>query len=249
MTLADSANAYLRARPGLAAVARRTTRPARHLGMPVLRGPARGLRVSVGDSTMMRLLTRVEPDVEDALLAHLAPGDAMWDVGANIGWFSLLAARAVGPSGEVTAFEPALRNAAQITLNAARNGVSVTVVGAAVSDRSGWGRFDDLSSLTGRLSAAGGAIVPMVTLDEWASGHGAPAVVKIDVEGAELDVLRGAGTVLAAARPVILCECHGTQTGVDRALRAVGYDVSAVEMPGASIAVTPGWIHLLGIPR
>jgi FkbM family methyltransferase len=249
VTLVTRANGYLRGHPLLAQLARRVTRPARHVGVPVLRGPARGMRVSVGDSTMTRLVSRVEPEVEDALLSSLRPGDALWDVGANIGWFGLIGARAVGPQGSVTAFEPNPGNAAQIAINAARNDVSISVVGAAVGREPGWAHFDTISSLTGRLSDTGTTIVPVVTMDAWAAEHGAPAVIKLDIEGSELAALAGAERLLATSRPVILCECHGTQIQVDRVLRAAGYDVRAVEMPDTTIENVPPWAHLLATPR
>jgi FkbM family methyltransferase len=196
----------------------------------------------------MRLVSRVEPDVEDAMLAQLRPADVMWDVGANIGWFALLAARAVGPSGNVTAFEPSPSNAAQIKANASRNGLRLTVVGAAVSDVIGWAQFDDRSSLTGRLSETGQSVVPTVTLDDWAARHEAPSLLKLDVEGAEIAALTGARRLLAESRPVILCECHGTQLEINEILCKAGYAVTAVEMPCMPIEDAPWWVHLLATP-
>jgi FkbM family methyltransferase len=203
----------------------------------------------VGDSTLLRIVSRVEKDPEDAMLAHLQPGDVVWDVGANIGWFSLLAARAVGDAGMVTAFEPSVTNASWLERNGVRNGLQVTVVCAAVSDTSGWARFDGSTSLGGHLSSSGRSVVPTVSLDEWAAEHGSPAFVKIDVEGAEVAVLKGAKRLLAGDRPVILCEAHGTQNEIASILRDSGYDVRAVELPNALVEEMPGWVHLLGLPR
>jgi FkbM family methyltransferase len=203
----------------------------------------------VGDSTLLRVVSRVDKAPEDAMLGYLRPGHAVWDVGANIGWFSLLAARAVGQLGTVTAFEPSVTNASWLQRNAARNGLQVTVVCAAVSDAPGWARFDGSTSLGGRLISSGGDVVPTVTLDEWAAEHGSPAFVKIDVEGAELSVLTGGKRLLASARPVILCEAHGTQNEVVSILRDADYDVHAVQMPDARVEEMPFWVHLLGMPR
>jgi FkbM family methyltransferase len=112
-------------------------------------------------------------------------GDVVYDVGANIGWYSLLAARGVGATGEVVAFEPSIVNAACVQENAATNGMgNVTVIPAAVTDRDGWAVFLDRGSLEGRLekndtqaqaerrakrdqSHKGASVVPVLTLDSW----------------------------------------------------------------------------------
>lgn len=247
--IADEANAYVRARPRLASLAHAATQPVRRRGLPVLVGPGQGLRLSVGDSTLLRVVSRVEKDSENVMLAHLSPGDAVWDVGANIGWFSLLAARAVGQAGAVTAFEPSATNAVWLERNAARNRLEITVVRAAVSDASGWARFDASSSLGGHLTAGGGDVVSTVTLDAWADKHGSPSFIKIDVEGAEVAVLNGGSRLLAGGQPIVLCEAHGTQIEVAAILLEYGYEVRAVEMPGARVEDMPGWVHLLGLPR
>ena len=215
--------------------------------MPVLLGAGRGLRVSVGDSSLMRVVSRIERTVEDAMLGALREGDVVWDLGANIGWFSLLAARAVGPTGRVIAFEPSPANAAAIKANAARNKLSITVVCAAVSDSSGWASFDDSESLTGRILTSGGSVVPTVTLDEWAAGSPAPRLVKIDIEGGEVAALAGASELLMHARPIILCETHNTHDEVVAFLRASRYEVTAVESPELPVEEA-AWAHLLGMP-
>lgn len=246
--LAHRANAFLRDRPQLARAARAVTRPVRQAGIPVLTGAGRGLRVSVGESTLLRLVSRVEPTVEDAILARLGRGDVVWDVGANIGWFSLLAARRVGPEGRVTAFEPNQRNAEQVRRNATRNDLTIEVVEAAVSGEAGWARFDAGSSLMGRLRDDGTLRVPTVTLDGWAASHAAPTFIKLDIEGAEVGALQGATRLLSEAHPTILCECHATQVEVDAILWAAGYRVTPVEMPGVPVDQAPWWVHLLAEP-
>jgi FkbM family methyltransferase len=246
--IADEANAYVRSRPRLASLVHAATQPVRRRGLPVLMGPGQGLRLSVGDSTLLRVVSRVEKDSENVMLAHLRPGDAVWDVGANIGWFSLLAARAVWHAGAVTAFEPSATNAGWLERNAARNRLQITVVRAAVSDVRGWARFDASTSLGGHLTSSGRDVVPTVTLDSWAGEHGPPSFVKIDVEGAEVSVLTGGKRLLSSGRPVILCEAHGTQTEIAAVLREHGYEVRAIEMPGVPVEDMPGWVHLLGLP-
>ena len=126
----------------------------------------------------------------------------IFDIGANIGWYTLLAARQVGPAGRVLAFEPDVGNAALLQQNAASNGMAnVVVVPAAVSDRDGWATFLSKGSLQGRLDNAGDAAqgdlagrnvkrmvpVPVLSLDAWLEQveQPAPNLIKIDIEGAE----------------------------------------------------------------
>ena len=132
----------------------------------------------------------------------------MYDLGANIGWYSLLAARVVGPRGSVLAFEPSLENALLAQQNATVNGLdNITVVAAALTDRDGWVAFLQRGSLEGRLEKddsdaqaerrarqrirfEGRTLVPITSLDSWLAqtGEPPPSVVKIDVEGAEVGV-------------------------------------------------------------
>ncbi len=229
------------------------TGPLRRSAMPVLAGNGRGLRVQVGQS-VMRVASRGEERVEQALLDLLGAGDVFYDLGANIGWYSLLAARAVGPTGGVLAFEPELENALHAQRNAEVNGFAhMTVIPAAVTDADSWLEFDVRGSLQGRLHRSEGEaqaklraqpdahfkgtrLVPAVALDSWlaATGQPAPTAVKIDVEGAELRVLLGMRETLAAAKPALIIELHGTREEVADELDRAGYEHSAIESGGPS---------------
>jgi FkbM family methyltransferase len=194
-------------------------------------------------------------------------GDVVYDVGANIGWYSLLAARGVGATGEVVAFEPSIVNAACVQENAATNGMgNVTVIPAAVTDRDGWAVFLDRGSLEGRLekndtqaqaerrakrdqSHKGASVVPVLTLDSWIAETSTrpPSIVKIDVEGAELGVLQGMLETLRSAKPVLIVELHGTRDEVADFLDGVGYEHSPIEVD-APTRQAPWWVHLLARP-
>jgi FkbM family methyltransferase len=194
-------------------------------------------------------------------------GDVVYDVGANIGWYSLLAARGVGANGEVVAFEPSIVNAACVQENAATNGMgNVTVIPAAVTDRDGWAVFLDRGSLEGRLekndtqaqaerrakrdqSHKGASVVPVLTLDSWIAETSTrpPSIVKIDVEGAELGVLQGMLETLRSAKPVLIVELHGTRDEVADFLDGVGYEHSPIEVD-APTRQAPWWVHLLARP-
>lgn len=137
----------------------------------------------------------------------LEPGDIVADCGANIGFTSAFFARCVGPAGRVYAFEPVPRNARAAARSAELNDIrNLVVVNAAVGSTRG-----AVTVSTGFGNAvvdpAGGDLrVPVVTLDDQFGGR-KPDFVKIDVEGYELQVLRGAGTLLSS-RPKLAIEIH-----------------------------------------
>ncbi|MCW2969034.1 MAG: FkbM family methyltransferase [Solirubrobacterales bacterium] len=255
-----------RLHPGMRSLQHRLSAPARRAALPVLRGNGRGLRVRVGGS-IMRVAGRGEPQVEQAYLELLRPGDVVYDVGANIGWYSLLAARVVGPAGRVLAFEPSLENALFAQQNAAVNGLdNITVVPAALTDRDGWMTFLQGGSVEGRLekddSAAqaerrasrnmrfeGRTQVPVTTLDSWLAqtGEPPPSVVKIDVEGAEVGVLRGMEQTLRGAGPTLIIELHGTRDEVADQLDHSGYEHFTIERD-VPTRQAPWWAHVLARP-
>jgi FkbM family methyltransferase len=189
-----------------------------------------------------------EPDMALAIRRLLRTGDVFLDVGANIGFFSVLAGCIVGETGRVVAFEPHPDALATLRAAIAVNGLSaiVDIVEAAVGNAMGTVRLflsDDpvLSTLDPARSPARDHFtfdrsieVRQLTLDGWLAErqHLAPRIraIKIDVEGAEADVVHGMRRTLAACpRAAILCE---TETGsvADRLLRAEGYAASVLDV-------------------
>jgi FkbM family methyltransferase len=262
------ASDFVRSHHELRAIEKTLTRPARRRALPILRGAGRGLRIRVGDSALTRTVWTSELRVEAALLALLHPGDVFYDIGANIGWYSLLAARAVGHSGKVIAFEPNLPNAVLLQKNVATNRLgNVTVIPAAVTYQNGWATFLDHGSLIGHLSKddseaqanrsagrteshMGSSVVPVVALDSWiAEGtQKPPKVLKIDVEGAEVGVLRGMTEMLQLVRPTLIIELHDTHTEVAEVLDSVGYRHALVESQEPTHEERWG-AHLLAQPQ
>jgi FkbM family methyltransferase len=243
------------------------TQPVRRSAVPVLSGRGRGLRVRFGESLLTRALKTVEGRVEEAILGNLGRGQVFHDIGANIGWYSLLAARAVGPEGRVLAFEPSLSNASLAEHNAAVNHFgNITVVCAGLTDEDGWMTFLDKGNLEGRLDKddfdaqakrrasrdqriVGRTPVPVARLDSWLeqTGEPAPDLVKIDVEGAEVGVLRGMAATLERRRPTVVIELHGTNAGVADFLDSVGYEHRAIES-GQPTREAPPQAHVLARP-
>jgi len=212
-------------------------------------GAAAGLWLKVNPRTAEQLCKgHAEPAIQKLLAEHLRPGMVFYDAGANIGFFSLLAARLVGETGRVFAFEPDPDIAARLRENARRNAFSwLTSVEAAVYSRGGAIQFERASQLdspdrgTGRVTQAqrgangntppGDATVNALTLDDFVQDHAQPDMLKIDVEGAEVEALRGARQLLHQRHPLILCELHSAEcdAGVRAILAQVGYTVSQLD--------------------
>lgn len=201
----------------------------------------------------------LESAVQEAMIRHLGRGDVFYDIGANLGFFSLLAAHISGlDEGRVYAFEAAPDNAEAIAVNARLNAIdNVEVLAVAVSDRDGRGRLqvvDDQSwsklveygehPFTERVID-----VEMVAIDTLvASGRvPPPTVVKIDVEGAELAVLQGMWETLARHRPAIICELHDTHRPFMAAMGEAGYRVINLEGP-IPIDQAGASAHALALP-
>ncbi|MFN8484082.1 MAG: FkbM family methyltransferase [Anaerolineae bacterium] len=189
-----------------------------------------------------------ELPVTRAITEIVEPGWLVADIGAQIGYMTLLMASRVGPAGCVLAFEPMPANFAVLEENIRLNGyTTVRAERLAVADWSGTTllrRLDDraLSATASIVAADGGAdgiAVATVSLDEYlASQPDALRFAKIDVEGAEDLVLAGMAGILARSRPILLVEIHG-EPGADSPalarLTALGYTLSALggDAPGA----------------
>ncbi|HWZ58637.1 MAG TPA: FkbM family methyltransferase, partial [Gemmatimonadaceae bacterium] len=112
--------------------------------VPILGGPLRGWRWIPAAASHGCWLGTFERAEQDVFARTVRPGDVVYDLGANVGFYTLLAARLAGPTGRVVAFEPVPRNLGYLRRHIALNQCeNVTVVAAAVSDRSGTARFRD----------------------------------------------------------------------------------------------------------
>lgn len=195
-----------------------------------------------------------EPSGTAAFLANAREGMCVFDVGANIGYYTLLAARAVGPSGRVYAFEPEPRNFGLLTRNIAENGfANVRPVNAAVSNSAGVVRLhlDDANfgahsfeEGSVRTSSGRSVEVETVCLDSFADeAHAFEAglLMKVDVQGAEALVVEGGRRLLALPRITALMEFWPealARAGADAArlladLRRLGFQIEDVEVPEA----------------
>jgi FkbM family methyltransferase len=160
----------------------------------------------------------------------LRPGMTVVDAGANIGEYTLVAARRVAPGGSVHAFEPTPAVVDWLRRNVALNDLHNVVINpVALSNAAGDVElfFDPMepvsNSIVSLWHATGVATVPATTLDEYVGRAGLAAVdvLKIDVEGAEIMALEGAGRLLAGEEaPIILVEANeGTLARSGRTMR------------------------------
>ena len=146
----------------------------------------------------------------------LGAGARVFDLGANHGVIAMMLARAVGPSGQVVAVEADAWLAEAVSENARLNDLDQIVsLHAAVGGEEGdlrFGAHGDVDDGSGRL---GRERVPAVTIDSMAARYGPPDVVFMDVEGYELEALRGAQETLGR-RPDWFVEVHGGEAGLAR---------------------------------
>jgi FkbM family methyltransferase len=167
-----------------------------------------------------------EPEVQDAISVVVQPGTVFYDIGAHLGSIALGAARLVGDSGRVVAFDGDPENVSRLRDNASRNGLQdrLHVVHAAV-----WSctHSEGISFRRGRTVKSQGGVeatnspllgggevihVPAITLDDFiAAGGPLPHLVKIDVEGGEYQVLCGGAKLFATHKPLIIAEVHHQQ--------------------------------------
>jgi FkbM family methyltransferase len=202
---------------------------------PILGGRLRGrwwLLESRGKLARI-LLGSYEPEQTRLFRETIRPGDTVLDVGAHVGYYTVLSAVLAGPSGAVWSFEPNPANARFLRRHAEINGLrQVRVEQAAVSNAEGTARFDfGTGSGTGHLAVAGALEVRTLRLDDFCAAHGiTPRAVKIDVEGAEAAVLAGFAATVDSARPVIFLSTHGPEPHAACVawLRARGYALSPI---------------------
>lgn len=190
-------------------------------------------RMDSVDPVLMRLVTEI-----------VRPGNTVWDIGANIGLFSFAAAVAAGPGGYVLSVEPdtILVRLLRRSAAAGPHHAPVEVFPAAVAEKCGVARFciarrnrstNHLAGFgttqTGGIRAA--ELVPTISLDSLADHFPPPDVIKIDVEGAEAEVLKGAAAVLRA-HPRVICEVAGENAvAVRDLLGESGYTLYDGELP------------------
>jgi FkbM family methyltransferase len=182
--------------------------------VPILVTPSAGLRY------LARSMNDVDPVLMNLVKEFVRPGSVVWDIGANVGLFTFAAASLAGPEGQVMAMEPdawlvqLLRRSAKLQ---PPGSAPVKIVPAAVAsslalrtlclaERS---RAANYLAEFGTIQTGGAReeqTIVALTLDWMLEFESAPSLIKIDVEGAELEVLAGSSRLFEVCRPIVLCE-------------------------------------------
>lgn len=180
--------------------------------LPILQGRLRGKKWVVGSGEHGYWLGSYEMGKRIAFEKEINAGSMVYDIGANVGYYTLLASVLTGDQGQVVAFEPLPRNIAYLKKHVKLNRLdNVEIFEAAVSDQAGEATFDlGASTAMGHLSDSGELRVRVVSLDGLlAAGKiSPPDFIKLDVEGAEYHVLKGARQLLKTYHPVLFLDTH-----------------------------------------
>jgi FkbM family methyltransferase len=178
--------------------------------------------------------------------ASILKSSIVYDIGAQVGWYTLLASDLVGPRGKVVAFEPLPSVLRYLKSNVEVNRcANVQIVEAAASDQDGIAEFfaKEDGSL-GSLSPIYGPdkiMVKTVKIDSLVKNEiiPAPNFIKMDVERGEFAALKGAESTLVERAPMVFLETHGYDTCVDchRLLSSFGYEVERFRGSGTLVAL------------
>ena len=220
----------------------------RQRDVAIRNGVAQGLKFNTGESCPELALGTYEMPIQNIFTQHLKDGDVFYDIGANVGFFSIIAAQLVGDTGKVYAFEPGEGNANSIRHNARLNNFDqIEVIEKAVSDTSGSGQLllaqysggHALATADAPPDLAGEVTVDLVSIDDLIAQNQIkpPNFVKVDVEGAELDVLKGMSETIKTYQPTIIYEVDdGDRAGYERKygelaafLESLNYQITQTE--------------------
>lgn len=226
-------------------------------GNVIQRGAGQGLRFNARGCSPGYIAGTSEPLEQSLLMKYLGSGGVFYDIGANVGFYAVIGARAVGPTGRVYAFEPMPELASRVRENATLNSMAnLETVEAAVSNADGSATFGVQSSLSmlnciGRASAAKEqAKVRTLRLDSFSADHRPPTLILIDIEGDEIGALQGALGTITSCRPVLMIEVHYVGEAMidffERNLLPLGYAASTYD--GQPLPSEPIRYHALLVP-
>ena len=194
--------------------------------VPIVGGVNRGLWWNLASSGSGYASGRRAAKQMRCIASLMHPGDVVWDVGAHHGYVTLCAARQVGPAGSVHAFEPSARNRRLLSRHVAWNGFANVVIHPfALSSYNGDATFGGTDTSKMLHLGGGSERVEVRTADSLVASGAipAPTFVKIDVEGAEADLLQGAGDLLRRnVRWVIAMHSRDVFAQCGAILRAAG---------------------------
>jgi FkbM family methyltransferase len=205
----------------------------RDWAVPILQGPLRGKKWVIGSQRHAFWLGIYEPHMQSLITKVVKKGGVFYDIGANVGFYSLLASTMVFP-GKVYAFEPVAENVRYIQRHLTLNDIpNVEVLELAICDQVGTSTFqEEETRAMGHLQAEGKTRVQTTTLDSLLQAQliEPPQCIKMDIEGAELIALRGASECIQRHRPIIFLATHGRdmETECGRLLSSWGYELQNI---------------------
>jgi FkbM family methyltransferase len=202
--------------------------------LPIVSGPLRGRKWIVGSGIHRCWMGTYEYDKQQVICRTVRPNSVFYDIGANVGFYSLLASKLV-KCGKVFAFEPLPRNLRYLRRHLELNRTAnADVFPLAISDVVGTSFFqEEETGYMGKLSTDGGQTVPTTTLDAlvFEQGFAPPDYIKMDIEGAELNALQGAAHCFEQYRPTLFLATHGgaVHRGCCNLLSAWGYRLQPLD--------------------
>jgi len=187
----------------------------RNTKFPILQGTLKGKKWMLKSGLHEAWLGTYEFNVRKKFEELTGGGDIVYDLGAMVGFYTLLAAELVKENGKVYAFEPSPRNVYYLKKNVELNKYkNVVIMNYAISDEDGDAFFDTGRSIsTGHLVKKESSIVKISSLDSlWSKGKILqPDFIKMDIEGAEYKALIGAKNILKQKHPKLLISTHSEE--------------------------------------
>lgn len=204
----------------------------------VLSGPLKGWQWLPPSGNHSYWLGTYEREYVTTFSRYVQPGHVVFDIGAQAGYFTLIASRLTGNEGQVVAFEPFPQNVRFIREHCRLNNCNnVKVLEVAVGGLSQTRQFLANDSFMGHISNKGSLEVETRALDDLAAKHeiSLPNVLKIDVEGMEYWVLQGGKNIIQESRPTIFISTHGqgNQSRVIQLLQEWSYETIKIG-PGSA---------------
>lgn len=231
----------------------------------VRHGVASGLKFNAGAYNLDTALGTYEMPVQEVLAQYLKPKDIFYDIGANVGFFTVVAAKLVGASGKVYAFEPEPVNVATLRHNIQINKFShVTAIEKAVSRTTGQEELllsdycggHTLATIGLQAGSRQAIAIDAISIDDLVKLKEIepPTFVKIDVEGTEIDVLYGMSQTIKECQPIIIYEVDDKKTEnlllkkeeIDAFLQERGYKIKNLAESYPTISWNVG--HAIAIP-
>jgi FkbM family methyltransferase len=222
--------------------------------VPIIQGPLKGKRWIAGSSSHGCWLGSYEFEKQQQFIKHIRAGDVIYDIGAHVGFYTLLSSQLTGSAGRVIAFEPYPPNIHFLNEHIKLNQlINVTLIPKAVSDRMGQTTFEvaestSMGHLSNETSSATTIVVNTVALDQFIieAQLPLPDVLKVDIEGAEFDFLQGARQLLETRAIKLFLATHGHKVHEKclMFLQTLGYEVlsledTPVELCSELLAISP----------